>query len=125
MQNLGGRFRTDKRKSCSIPDQFLQLLPRGVFAGIFIAWRREHPADEFEVFAEIADVFFHLRFRPPIATLMRRADIVARAVQADTQVGPALRTALAASRLPGQCPFPSAIPAVPRHAESVASPDRL
>src|SRR5205814_5277470 len=99
----------------SVPEQFFQLLARGGFPGIVLPYGNEYAPGEIEVFAEIAEVLLIHRFRPSVATLMRRPEVVAQAIQADPQVGTALRTTFAASRLPGQCPFPSTFPAMARH----------
>src|SRR5207302_4678338 len=91
----------------SVTHQFLQLIARGGLAGLFLHRRNEHAADELEVFAEIAERLFKDRFRAAVPALVRRARVVAHAVQADPQVGAALRTTFAAPGLSGQRPLPS------------------
>jgi hypothetical protein len=55
------------------------------------------------------------RFRAPFPALLCRPCVVAHTIQADAQVRPALMTTLTPPRLSGQCPFPSALVAMPRH----------
>ena len=100
-QNLGGAIQADKWKSRLIAQQFLQLVARRGFAGVLLFFRNKHAAYELEVLAEIAQVLFKHRFRPAVTTLMGCADIIADAIQANPQVGPAPRAALAATGLSG------------------------
>src|SRR2546429_9711083 len=104
-----------KASARSVTQQFLQLLARRGRATLFLRGRNKHAADKLEVFAKVANVFFEDRLRATVPALVRRARVVAQAIQANPQVGPALRTALTPPRLPGQRPFPSAFPAMPRH----------
>src|SRR5256886_3200769 len=105
-----------KASARSVTQQFLQLLARRGRARLFLRGRNKHAADKLEVFAKVANVFFENRFRATVPALVRRARVVAQAIQANPQVGPALRTTLTPPRLPGRRPFPSAFPAMPRHA---------
>ena len=100
----------------SVAEELLQLVARRRFARLLLRGRNKQPAGELKILAEIPDVLFKHGLRAPIAALLRRVKVVAHAVEADPQVRLALRTAFAASRLSRQRPFPSAFPAMPRHA---------
>ena len=68
----------------SIPEQFLQLLSRLVFAGVGFGFWRPLPAHEVKIFAEIANVLLGDGFRAAVAALMRRPRVITDAVEAHT-----------------------------------------
>jgi hypothetical protein len=88
--------------------QFLELLPRGVFAGVFNAFGDKGSPSQFEIFAEVADGFLEDRLGPAVAALLGGARIKAGAVEAHAHIGAAPVAALAAAGLAGEIPFPSA-----------------
>jgi hypothetical protein len=117
-QNLVFVNQTDKWKSFlwSISEQFLQVLSRITFARILVAGGNERAADEIEIFAEVTRVFFGDGFGTSVATLMRRARIVAGTVEANAEVGTAPVAAFTSSGLHRKCPLPAAFPAMACHA---------
>src|SRR5260370_8488572 len=100
----------------SIPEQFLQLLSRLVFAGVGFGFGRPLTAREGKVFAEIADALLGHGFRAAVAALMRRPRVVTDAIEAHAQVCAAAMAALAPPWLAGERPFPTAIMAMSSHA---------
>jgi hypothetical protein len=88
--------------------KFLELVPRRIFPRILAAFGDKRAAGEIEILAKIPHGFLKYGLRSPVAALLRRPRIVTDTVQANAQIGRAPVAALAASRLPGQRPFPSA-----------------
>lgn len=79
-----------------------------------------HP--EVEVFAEIGRVLLGHGLRPPLPALVGCLKVVEPAVEADPQVGPALRAAFTATRSIAEGPQPAAPMTMTRHASSIYQP---
>lgn len=73
------------------------------------------PQLEIEVFAEIGGIFLGHGLCPTFTTLIGSLSVMKLAVEADPQVGPALRTTFAAPRDVPEGPKPTAPVAVSRH----------
>ena len=73
------------------------------------------PRLEVEVFAEIGGILLGHGLCPTLTTLIGSLSVVKLAVEADPQVGPALRATLAAPREVPEGPKPTAPVAVSRH----------
>src|SRR5512139_3010792 len=102
-------------KCRSISEQFLQLVARGGLTRAGFGGRPIRPASHLEILAEVAHVLLGHRIGATVSALLRRPQVMAHAVQAYPQVRVARRAGLAASRLPRQRPFPSALPAMTCH----------
>ena len=114
--NVIGDFRRPGHSACGlVAQQFFQLLPGVGFARVAAGFGRPFAPGKLKILAERSDVLFEHGFGAALAALVRRADIVMRAVQAHPQVGPAFQAALPASRLPAQGPRLAAIVAMISH----------
>jgi hypothetical protein len=80
-----------------IAKQFFQLLARGGFTRIGFSFWRPPAKRKFKILAKISDIFFQNRIGAPLAALMRRAQIVMRAIQADSQIRAAFHANFAAT----------------------------
>jgi hypothetical protein len=98
-----------------IPKQFLELIARGGFTRVAFIPGDELPFDEVEVLAKICRVFFRHWLSAAIPALMRRARIVAGAIQAHAQISATTVTRFAPARLAADRPFPSAFVTMTRH----------
>jgi hypothetical protein len=105
----------EANKTKSIAEQFLQLIPRRVFARILVILGRKIAARKFKILAEIPHGLLRFRFCATVAALMRRARVVTRTIQAHPQICAAAMAALAPARLSGERPFPTAFMAMPCH----------
>ena len=94
--------------SSSVPEEFLQLFARGIFAGVTFGFGQKCPPRKVKILAEISRLLFKDRFGAEVAALVRGARIVIGAIEADAQVGVAAVTGVAATGEAGQCPFPAA-----------------
>ncbi len=99
----------------SIAKQFIHPLARCRFAGIGFRFRRPDALYEFKILAEIPEVLVRHRIGAAFAALLRHARIVARAVQADAQIGAAFHAAFAAAGIAVDRPRLAAVVAMTGH----------
>jgi hypothetical protein len=69
-----------------IPEQLFQLFARRVFARIVLSFRSKRPSRKIEVFAKIPGRLLLDRIGAAVATLVRDARVVTRAIKAYTQI---------------------------------------
>src|SRR5258708_7181869 len=112
---LAGQGQPKLEAQFLIADKLLKIFPRLRLPRIAFSLGRPVAADEIKVLAEISQMFIRHRVRTAVAALMSGARIVAHAIQADFQIGPALMTTFGAARQAGQPVFPAAIVAMPGH----------
>jgi len=106
----------------SISEQFFQLGARGLLPGVFDLFGHPITADEFEILAEIAHLFFEHGFGAPLAALLGYARIVGGAIEAYAEVRPAFHAHFAAARITVQGPRFPAFMTMTIHGGSLASP---
>src|SRR6266487_4469927 len=92
----------------SVAQQFFKAFTGCCLPAVLPIFAFPFPLHILEVFAEIGHMFFSDRIGAAVAALMGHARVVAGAIEADLEVGPALMAGLGPSRQTRQRVFPPA-----------------